>query len=478
VESQRIPPIFIHPAVRILFRIRRRALPRARPPEPGLGVGSYYGLVSVSAPGNLTQHVTVAMNVQNSGTGANVYPAGLVFTPPAQGTNPSSQSVSIANLSSQPLTFTSSRLAGQNWFVQTPATGVIPANQTATIVVQPDFSVLQAGTSGSIELQFSDGSHAAVSLLAAIPSSSFVAAAETPGGKEKPVSICGNPGVVNVTLVNPQPFNVVLGQGSPVQIKLTDNCGLVTGGNGSNANAVFGNVAALVQNAASFVPGAISPGGLVTIYGNNLASAPASQPPPFPTTLGNTQVLLNDTAAGAALPLVYVSNGQVTAQIPPNLPMLNTSYQMLVKVGNSPAAYSVGIPVNATAATPAIFTESQSGQGQGAILNVNYQLVDSSHPVSAGDAIQIFCTGLGAVSPSVPAGQPASLTTLSYTVNKVTATIGGLPATVFFQGLAPGYAGLYQVNAYVPNGIASGNQQVVLTVAGQSSPAGVTIAVE
>jgi minor extracellular serine protease Vpr len=114
----------------------------------------------------------------------------------------------------------------------------------------------------------------------------------------------------------------------------------------------------------------------------------------------------------------------------------------------------------------------------GAILNVAYQLVDSSHPASSGDAIQIFCTGLGVVSPEVLAGQPASTTVLSNTVNQVTATIGGLPATVFFQGLAPGYAGLYQVEAYVPSGVASGNQEVVLSAAGQSSPAGVTIAIK
>lgn len=77
----------------------------------------------------------------------------------------------------------------------------------------------------------------------------------------------------------------------------------------------------------------------------------------------------------------------------------------------------------------------------------------ASNPASAGDALEIYCTGLGPVSPSVIAGTPASSTTLSYTGNTVTATVGGKNAQVLFAGLAPGYVGLYQVNVTVPAGI-------------------------
>ena len=67
---------------------------------------------------------------------------------------------------------------------------------------------------------------------------------------------------------------------------------------------------------------------------------------------------------------------------------------------------------------------------------------------------------------------------MARTVDLVNVTIGGVPAQVDFSGLAPGFAGLYQVNAVVPAGVTPGNDvPVVLSVAGQTSPP-VTMAVQ
>src|ERR1035438_4738734 len=98
--------------------------------------------------------------------------------------------------------------------------------------------------------------------------------------------------------------------------------------------------------------------------------------------------------------------------------------------------------------------------------------------MSAGDAIVIYCAGLGPVNPPVAAGSAAPSAPPANTTNPVTVTIGGKSAQVFFGGLVGGFAGLYQVNAYVPKGITPGDAvPLVVTVAGfESAP--VTVAVK
>jgi uncharacterized protein (TIGR03437 family) len=63
-------------------------------------------------------------------------------------------------------------------------------------------------------------------------------------------------------------------------------------------------------------------------------------------------------------------------------------------------------------------------------------------------------------------------------VNTTTVKIDSQPAQVLFSGLAPGFAGLYQVNVTVPSGITPGaNAPVILTVGGISSSP-VTVAIK
>ena len=177
---------------------------------------------------------------------------------------------------------------------------------------------------------------------------------------------------------------------------------------------------------------------------------------------------------GRQLPLLYSSDGQLNAQLPFGL-AVNTQLQLQVQRG---VTLSLPQPLTVASAQPGIFsTDSESGQGQGAIFSVANVLVDGNAPAAVGDTVVIYCTGLGDVSPAIPAGSAAPASPLSHTVNTVTATIGGLPATVMFSGLSPGFAGLYQVNAVVPAGVATGSSvPVVISVAGQTSPA-VTLAV-
>jgi uncharacterized protein (TIGR03437 family) len=173
------------------------------------------------------------------------------------------------------------------------------------------------------------------------------------------------------------------------------------------------------------------------------------------------------------LPLFYSSTNQINAQVPFGL-AVNTTLQLVVRHGDT---ISVPSDLSVAAAQPAVFAINQQGTGQGAIVNgVTNVLADAAHPVRANDVVTIYCTGLGTVSPEVGVGVAASTTVLSRTTSPVTVMIGGKTATVNFAGLAPGFVGLYQVNAVVPSGVTGDSVPVILGASGQSSPS-VTIAV-
>ena len=59
----------------------------------------------------------------------------------------------------------------------------------------------------------------------------------------------------------------------------------------------------------------------------------------------------------------------------------------------------------------------------------------------------------------------------------VLVSIGGLTADIQYAGAAPGYAGLMQLNAWVPTAAPSGDVPVVVSIGGVSSQTGVTLAI-
>ena len=234
------------------------------------------------------------------------------------------------------------------------------------------------------------------------------------------------------------------------------------------------NAGGVVNAADSAAP--VAPGSIASVYGSFLLTQ-SMQDTSLPL-LTNLLGLSLEFGNGSAAPLFFVSGLQANIQIPWELDAASPATLTAMLGGQSSAAQSVSLATYA----PGIFTTNSQGTGQGSITDATNHLVNSSNPATAGVTfLQIFCTGLGPVSDPPATGSPASLNPLSRTPTNPTVTIGGvtLPeASVTFSGLAPGYVGLYQVNAKVPAGIAA-SDAVPLTISiGGATSNTVTIAVK
>ncbi len=225
-----------------------------------------------------------------------------------------------------------------------------------------------------------------------------------------------------------------------------------------NSLVVYGllpsvSTGAAVSNAASGNATAVAPGSLVSLYGSNLAASTATANSfPIPTSLGGATVSAN----GINAPLLYASPVQINAQIPFEVAPGAASLSVAVN-GQTTATVSINIETSA----PGLFLQN----GTAAVVNQNGFVNSPTQPAAAGTVIAAYITGAGAVGPSGVTGGAAPSNPLSRVTENVTATIGSLPASVQFAGLAPGFAGLYQVNIQVPQ-MSPGQYPLQISVGG------------
>jgi uncharacterized protein (TIGR03437 family) len=140
------------------------------------------------------------------------------------------------------------------------------------------------------------------------------------------------------------------------------------------------------------------------------------------------------------------------------------------------------IPLAAYA--PGWFATNGAGTGQAAALIVTSPPAiaapagsfPGSRPIHAGEYLSLYGTGLGAVNSAQSTNTPADCCYSTPELPLV--TIGGLPATVQFSGLAPTLVGVYQINVLIPANAPTGNAvPVTLSIGGAASNT-VTIAIQ
>jgi len=222
-----------------------------------------------------------------------------------------------------------------------------------------------------------------------------------------------------------------------------------------------------VVNGASYTMPVV-PGSIADVFGTFfLTSSSGATSLPLETSLQN---LSFQFSGGTEAPLFYVSGPQADFQVPWELAVQTTATLAATLNGQTGATQTVNVAPFA----PAIFTLNSQGTGAGVILDASYQQLSSVNQAIPGTTyILIYCTGLGAVSANQPAtGAPASSdpNKLAPTASPVTVTIGTVTENASFAGLAPGFVGLYQVNALVPTGTAADNAvPVTITIGGVTS---------
>ena len=206
---------------------------------------------------------------------------------------------------------------------------------------------------------------------------------------------------------------------------------------------------ASVVNAASYVAGAVAPGEIATVFGSNFG------------TQSNTQVSFNNIPAT----LVYVTAGQLAATVPYAV----AGAQKITMVVTSNGISSTPVSLNVTDAVPAIFTADASGKGQAAALNQDNTVNGVSNPAAVGSVVAMYGTGGGMLTTDA----------LPRLTLPVTATVGGVPAIVYYAGVAPGLVeGAMQINVLIPVGASAGPAVPVVVIVGDKSSVPVTIAVQ
>jgi uncharacterized protein (TIGR03437 family) len=223
----------------------------------------------------------------------------------------------------------------------------------------------------------------------------------------------------------------------------------------------------VVDSAAFQSP--IAPGSYAAIFGTALSDpgyTDSASTLILPLAIDGVTVSFDVPSAGISLParLTYVGAGQVNVQVPWEL-QGQTSAQVKVTIDE----YSFGNVVTVPLAdvSPAFFESSGLVVAQDAVTGA---LLYDKNPAKAGEFVTFYANGLGPVNNQPASGDPApGSPNLATTKGTATLTIGGKATDVLFSGLAPGFPGLYQVNAAVPAGLTAGNQDVVLTIGGKTA---------
>ncbi len=244
-----------------------------------------------------------------------------------------------------------------------------------------------------------------------------------------------------------------------------------------NANAPFFTAASIVQAATQTVE-TLAPNTLATIYGSNLSYATHAvdaqdlEGGTLPTSLEGVTVIVH----GITCKLLYVSPNQINFLIPYEI-TAPTAQVLVERQGVAGPIGTDNIPsvtIKLAATAPGFF------QWSGNFIVAEHadgSLITTDSPAQASETVVLFAAGLGRTVPETGSGVlPSSAATLLY-ASQLEIVLNGtvLPqSSIYYAGVTPGFAGLYQINVTLPD-VLPPDPEIQVVIGTQGSPPGILL---
>ena len=215
----------------------------------------------------------------------------------------------------------------------------------------------------------------------------------------------------------------------------------------------------------------MAPNTIATIYGKGLSLTPADVAGGvLPTTLPGTGVTV--LAGLLAASVFYVSPTQINFLVPSVLKPGRINFRVVLNGITGPA-----VPVDLAAVSPAIY---QFDAQTVIATRLDGSLVTAEAPARPRDVIVFYATGLGDTLPPPINSNIATSAAPLKDIAGFKVLLDGVSvdrSLILYAGLAPGFAGLYQINVRLPDGLGS-DPQIQIALPDAISPLGLKLSVK
>jgi uncharacterized protein (TIGR03437 family) len=233
---------------------------------------------------------------------------------------------------------------------------------------------------------------------------------------------------------------------------------------------------ASIVNAASNQAGPLAPNTIVSLYGAGLAygtkalTADDIRGGTLPTAFPGTGVRV--TVGNVAANLYYVSPTQINFLVPATLLPGNVIVKVVLDSLDGPL-----IPIQLAAAAPALF---QLDVSNAVATRPDGSVITPDVPARPGDLIILYATGLGQTVPPVVYGQLPNAAALLKQIRDFRISLDGVDvntSAIAYAGIAPGFAGLYQINVRLPS-TTGANPEIRIGLGDALSPESIRLPVQ